>query len=91
MVRDKRMFGLKFRRQQIIDGFIADFYSDSLELCIEIDGGVHESCEQKNYDQQRDEIIVLRGLKILRFSNIDILSNKVGVMQKIEGYIDNAC
>jgi len=48
MVRDRRMFGLKFRRQQVIDGFIVDFYCDSIGLCVEIDGSIHEDEEQRN-------------------------------------------
>jgi very-short-patch-repair endonuclease len=38
-LRDRRLVGLKFRRQQIVDGFIADFYCDSARLVVEIDGG----------------------------------------------------
>jgi len=48
MVRGRRMFGLKFRRQQVIDGFIVDFYCDSIGLCVEIDGSIHEDEEQRN-------------------------------------------
>ena len=76
MVRSKRMYGLKFRRQQIIDGFIVDFYCDSLRLCVEIDGSVHKTEDQKKYDLLRDEAISLNGLKILRISNNDVLSDK---------------
>lgn len=75
MVRGRRMFGLKFRRQQVIDGFIIDFYCDSQGLCVEIDGGVHDSEEQKNYDKLRDEALGLRKLRILRFRNEEVLNN----------------
>lgn len=83
MVRDRRMFGLKFRRQQIIDGFIVDFYCDSLGLCIEIDGGVHDTGEQRNYDRLRSEALELRNLKVLRFRNEEVLYNRDGVKLKI--------
>ncbi|HPF07949.1 MAG TPA: endonuclease domain-containing protein [Spirochaetota bacterium] len=86
MVRDRRMFGLKFRRQQIIDGFIVDFYCDSLGLCVEIDGGVHETEEQKNYDKLRDEALAIRSLKILRLKNEEVLGDKDLVIEKIAGY-----
>lgn len=87
MVRDRRMSGLKFRRQQIIDGFIVDFYCDSLRLCVEIDGGVHETEEQKNYDKLRDEALAIRSLKILRLKNEEVLGDKDSVYQSISQYI----
>ena len=88
MVRNKKMHGLKFRRQQIIDGFIVDFYCGSLGLCVEIDGSVHDTEEQKKYDQLRDEAIALRGLRILRISNDDVLYNKEKVIELIMGYVN---
>jgi very-short-patch-repair endonuclease len=87
MVRDRRMSGLKCRRQQIIDGFIVDFYCDSLGLCVEIDGGVHETEEQKNYDKLRDEALAIRSLKILRLKNEEVLGDKDSVYQSISQYI----
>lgn len=88
MVRNKRMFGLKFRRQQIIDGFIVDFYCDSIGLCVEIDGGIHDSDDQRNYDKLRDEAIALRGLRILRIRNEDLVDGKDEVVRLIEGMME---
>ena len=86
MVRGRKMFGLKFRRQQVIDGFIIDFYCDSLGLCIEIDGGVHDEGEQEIYDKNRDEVLSLRGLKVIRFSNEDVLE-KVEVRERLRSLV----
>jgi very-short-patch-repair endonuclease len=69
--RNHRISGLHFRRQQIIDGFIADFYCDKLKLVVEIDGGIHE--KQKDYDKERDRIIQTHGIQVVRFSNLDII------------------
>jgi len=88
MVRNRRMCGLKFRRQQIIDGFIIDFYCDSLGLCVEIDGGVHDYGERKEYDQNRDEALSQRGLKILRFTNDDVLKNRDYVVERLKGMME---
>ena len=85
MVRGKRMFGLKFRRQQIIDGFIVDFYCDSIGLCVEIDGGIHDNNEQRNYDKLREEAIALRGLRILRIRNEDLVDGKDEFVRLIGG------
>ena len=40
-LRGNRLAGLKFRRQQIIDGFIADFYCHAAALVVEVDGPIH--------------------------------------------------
>ena len=85
MVRNRRMCGLKFRRQQIIDGFVVDFYCDSLGLCVEIDGGVHDYGERKEYDQNRDEALCRRVLKILRFTNDEVLKNRDYVIERLKG------
>ena len=50
-VKTDKFMGLHFRRQQIIHGFIADFYCEDLNLVVEVDGGIHE--QQKDYDKLR--------------------------------------
>src|SRR5574341_2298524 len=52
-LRHNRLKGLQFRRQQIIDGYIVDFYCHAKTLVVEIDGDIHEL--QKDYDAGRDE------------------------------------
>jgi len=83
MVRGKKINGLKFRRQQIIDGFIVDFYCDSIGLCVEIDGSIHDDEVTKNYDRLRDEAIALRKLKVLRIKNDEVFNDKDGIRKKI--------
>ncbi len=66
-LRAGRLKGLHFRRQQVIDGFIADFYCHSAGLVIELDGAVHQA--QLEYDTERDRILreraFLKGLLYL--------------------------
>jgi len=69
-LRNNRLEGIHFRRQQIIDGFIADFYCHSAGLVVEVDGAVHDI--QKNYDRLRDEIISARKLTVMRVTNDDV-------------------
>jgi len=66
-LRANRLNGLHFRRQQIIDGFIADFYCHATRLVIEVDGKIHE--QQAEYDVERDKILSARGLRLLRIKN----------------------
>jgi len=80
-LRANRLNGLAFRRQQIISGFIADFYCRSARMVIECDGLVHAS--QAEYDQERDKIIATHNLRILRFSNNAIMHDLPAVLAKI--------
>jgi very-short-patch-repair endonuclease len=84
-VRKRRYPGLRFRRQQIIDGFIADFYCNKLNLVIEIDGGIHEA--QKDYDELRDRIINDKGINIMRFKNEDVINKIDWVLKQIVGNV----
>ena len=70
-LRAHRLSGLHFRRQQVIDGFIVDFYCSTAGLVIEVDGPVHIALTQR--DAERDRILAARGLRILRVSNDDVL------------------
>ncbi|MCG6138134.1 MAG: endonuclease domain-containing protein [Nostoc sp. LLA-1] len=66
-LRNNRLNNLHFRRQQIIDGFIVDFYCHSAKLVIEVDGKIHE--QQAEYDAERDKVLIARGLRLLRIKN----------------------
>jgi len=72
--------GAHFRRQQIIKGFIADFYCHKANLVIECDGSIHDP----QYDSERDKIFVAERIEVLRFSNDEVFSNielVIGVIQ----------
>jgi very-short-patch-repair endonuclease len=80
-VRHRKFPGYRFRRQQIIDGFIVDFYCARLKTIIEIDGEIHNF--QKQYDKTRDNILKKRDLRILRFTNREIFTDINKVIKKI--------
>ena len=61
-----------FRRQQIIGGYIADFYCEKHRLVIELDGSQHYENKEQAYDRTRDEYMRSQGLTVLRYSNADI-------------------
>ena len=86
-LRAKRFNNLKFRRQQIIEGFIVDFYCHSLGLIIEVDGEVHN--QQKEYDRERDKILLAKNLYILRFTNQQVIKNIDLVFNSITGKIED--
>ena len=80
-LRHNRLNGLHFRHQQIIDGFITDFYCHKAALVIEIDGPIH--IKQKDYDQDRDQILNIKGIQVLRFNNDDVEQNLENVLATI--------
>ncbi len=81
-VRGGKVHGLRVRRQQIIDGFIVDFYCPALRTVIELDGGVHNDAQE--HDRARDDILKKRGLRILRFSNEEVLEAIDRILRLIE-------
>jgi very-short-patch-repair endonuclease len=84
-LRANRLCGLHFRRQQVIDGFIADFYCHAAGVVVEVDGGIHQ--RQKNYDAERDQVLMSRQLKVLRFSNRDVREH----LEDVKAQILDAC
>ncbi|MEC4892854.1 MAG: DUF559 domain-containing protein [Oscillatoria sp. PMC 1051.18] len=80
-LRVNRLNGFHFRRQQIIDGFIADFYCHAADLIIEVDGKIHE--KQVEYDEERDRLLSSRGLILLRIKNEEVKENLDGILERI--------
>jgi very-short-patch-repair endonuclease len=83
LLRNRQLANVKFRRQFSIDRYIIDFYSPEYRLGIEADGGQHYSDEGKVKDELRTGKLAGYGIQILRFSNLDILSNIEGVYEVI--------
>ena len=80
-LKANRLNGLHFRRQQIISGYIADFYCHQHALIIELDGNVHEL--QKDYDADREVKLIAQGFKVIRFTNEEILHDLTETLKKI--------
>ena len=80
-LRRNQVDGLHFRRQQVIAGFIVDFYCHAPRLVIEVDGEVHKSSVR--YDQERDRLLESHGFRILRFRNETILTNLSSALAEI--------
>lgn len=83
-LRNRAFAGLKFRRQQPIDGYIADFFCFEKRLIIEIDGAVHLKPDQILYDQERDVHLRNQGFRVVRFTNDQIEKDMNGVLQLIQ-------
>jgi len=80
-LRDRRLTEFKFRRQQPVGPFIADFCCTEAKLIVELDGGQHAL--QQNSDTTRTGLLEAQGYRVLRFWNNEILTNPDGVLQRI--------
>jgi len=76
--------GYKIRRQHIIEGFIADFICIEKRLVIEVDGGIHQTKEQKEFDEYRTYIINDKGFRVIRYSNEDVINKTKTVVEDIK-------
>jgi very-short-patch-repair endonuclease len=82
-IRKKQLKGLQIYRQRIIGNYIVDFYCPKAKMAIEIDGGQHYFDEEVEKDKKRDDYLNALGIKVLRFSNNEILENIEEVLEKI--------
>lgn len=78
----------KFRRQHPIENYIVDFVCLDVWLIIEIDGGYHNSTEQKQADKIRDNYLKEIGFTTLRFTNEEVINNVEQTLGKIKSTAD---
>lgn len=77
-------YKIRFQRQKVIDNYIVDFYCFKAQLVIEIDGGGHYNDNQVQYDLKRTDVLQKSGLKVLRYSNLDVDNNFYEVCSQID-------
>jgi very-short-patch-repair endonuclease len=82
-LRRNNMNDYRFRRQHPIWRFIVDFYCHSEKLVIEIDGDIHETADQRERDENRTFELEKRGLRVVRFSNRQVLEENELVLKTI--------
>jgi len=87
-LREKKINGYKFRRQQPVFDYIVDFYCHELKFIIEVDGEIHSLPEKTNYDSKRDKILKINGYHIIRLTNLEIETELDSTINKIILYID---
>ena len=79
-----RDYPVRFQRQKAIGAYIADFYCAKAKLVIELDGGGHYSADQAEKDARRTNDLQQQGLKVIRFSNLDIDRDFYSVCEHID-------
>ena len=80
-LRNRKLNGLKFRRQHVIGRFIVDFYCAKARLVVELDGPVHEYTAEQ--DAIRQDFLEEQGLGVLQFTNAQIGESLDEAVRKI--------
>ena len=83
-LRDRRLDGIKFRRQAPVGAYVADFICPKAKLIVEIDGSQHA---ESTRDKHRDAELKRRGFRVLRFWNDDVLREIGSVCDTIMAYV----
>jgi very-short-patch-repair endonuclease len=89
-LRAHRLDGASFRRQTPIGPYIVDFVSHSAKLVIEIDGGQHFEGRHGARDKRRDAFLAAKGYRVLRVSNLDVMTNRTGMLESIAAAMGEA-
>ena len=87
-LRNRRFAGAKFRRQQPLDWYVADFFCAAARLVIELDGDSHMG--QEDRDAHRQVYIESHGLRVIRFWNFEVYDELEWVLDSIGYALDQA-
>ena len=86
-LRMNKLNGFRFKAQHPISYFVADFYCHSARLVVELDGNVHDSVDQHEYDTNRTYILEEFGIRVVRFRNDEVFEQLRGVLAKIASFL----
>ena len=82
LVRSRRM-NVKFRRQHPMEPYVLDFYCHELRLAVEVDGSGHTAPAGRVTDERRTAALAVRGVQVLRFSNLELLQETRAVAEAL--------
>ncbi len=82
-----RTFPYRVLRQRPIDNYIVDFYCPALRLVIEIDGESHFTEDGKEFDGRRTEVLTAYGLRVVRFTNREVMRDVAAVCASLHELI----
>ena len=88
LLRNRQFHGYKFLRQKPIGPYVADFYCAELKLVVEIDGDSH--AEQEAYDAERSAYLARQGIRILRYTNIDVSQQLAGIYDDLNTHLETS-
>lgn len=80
---------ISFRQNQTIYGYEIDFWLPEYRLIIEVDGYTHLSHQKLCADKHKDQILIGKGLVVLRLKNHQIRENLAECLLEIEATMNN--
>jgi len=80
----QRYWTHKFKPQQVVHGYIPDFYCDTLKLAVEVDGKIHRNKHVRRNDSIRTRRLNRKGVTVIRFLNSDVFNNLNTVITELE-------
>jgi very-short-patch-repair endonuclease len=81
LLRNRRLNGLKFRRQVPLLGYTVDFLCIQRRLIVELDGRQHGW--EADYDAERTAEIERHGFTVIRFRNAEVVGDRDAVIAAI--------
>ena len=83
----RQLDGYKFRQQHGFGPFVLDFYCPEVRLCIELDGEIHDTPENKQKDADRTEFLQANKIEVVRFRNWEVEEDIDNVILRIKEHI----
>lgn len=78
--------GVRFYKQAILLGFIADFWCPRAGLVVEVDGPCHLA--RRAYDRRRDALLSFKGIETMRVSAAAVNNNLAAVVALVKGRVE---
>jgi very-short-patch-repair endonuclease len=82
-LRNDQLDGHRFRRQQPVGPYVADFMCPRLSLIVEVEGDSHATAEQMEWDRVRTEYLNEHGVQVIRFANAHVLNHIGDVLDQL--------
>ena len=83
-----REYPLRFHRQYVVGEYIVDFYCHKAKVAVELDGSQHYEPDEQKRDARRTAYLNSQGIRVLRFSNLDVLQRFRAVCEKIHEEVE---
>jgi len=87
-LRRRQLLNVQFYRQKPIGDYIVDFYGPAAALVVEVDGGQHFEAAARQRDETRTAYLEAQGLRVLRFSNLEVLQQTKAVVEAVYAAVE---
>ena len=89
-VRAGKIEDVKFRRQYGVGPYIIDFFIPSQNIAIEVDGSIHNLPRVQENDRNKDAFLKNNGIKVIRFSNEQVLNELDTIIEELKTILEKS-